>query len=71
MNDIYAKIDMTNPGGGMGTVINTQVINPLVDFLDPNFTWIDINLLLCIDTSSIQIGCTYDGTNFHPIPASS
>lgn len=68
MNDTYAKIDMNNPGNGVGTVINTQVINPSVDFLDPNFTWVNVNVLYCIDSSSIQIGCTYDGTNFYQVP---
>jgi hypothetical protein len=66
MNDTYAKIDMTNPGSGTGTVVNTQVIDPSVDVIDPNFTWIDVSNLYCNDGSPIQIGCTYDGTNFYP-----
>jgi hypothetical protein len=41
MNEIYTKIDMTNPGSGIGTVVNAQVINPS-DPLDPNFTWVDV-----------------------------
>jgi hypothetical protein len=65
MADVYAKIDMTNPGGGTGTVVNTQMMMP-TDPMDPNFTWINITGLFCSDGSPIQIGCTYDGTNFSP-----
>jgi hypothetical protein len=65
MNDIYAKIDMTNPGSGTGTVVNTQVMTS-TDPQDPNFTWVDLTSLYCGDGSPIQIGCTYNGTNFNP-----
>jgi len=58
MNDTYAKIQS-------GVVVNTQVINPAVDYMDQAFTWVDIAGLLCADGSVIQIGCTYDGTNFY------
>lgn len=63
---IYAKIDMTNDPG---TVVNTQMIDPTDpsnNTLDPSFTWVDITTLTCDDGSPIQIGCTYDGTNFYP-----
>jgi hypothetical protein len=65
MNDTYAKIDMTNPGSGTGTVVNTQILSPS-DYQDPAFTWVIITSLFCQDGSPIQIGCTYDGTNFYP-----
>jgi hypothetical protein len=65
MPTTYAKIDMTNPGSGTGTVVNTQLLSS-TDFQDPAFTWIAIASLLCNDGSNIQIGCTYDGTNFYP-----
>jgi hypothetical protein len=60
---IYSKIDPSNSN----TVVNVQIINP-GDYLDPSFTWVDIDGLACIDASPIQIGCTYDGTNFYAAP---
>lgn len=63
----YAKIDMTNPGSGIGTVVNIQMIDPEVDALDPDFTWVALTDLYCSDGGPIQNGCTYDGENFHSI----
>jgi hypothetical protein len=57
--DTYAKIQS-------GVVVNTQVINPTIDYLDPAYTWVDINGLTCTDGSPIQIGCGYNGTVFSP-----
>lgn len=63
MADIYAKIDMSTPGSGTGTVINMQCMS-LTDFQDPSFTWVDITGLSCSDSTVIGIGCTYNGTVF-------
>jgi hypothetical protein len=65
MNQIDAKIDMTNPGSGVGTIVNMQIVAP-TDVLDPNFIWVQITTQVCTDGSAVQIGCTYDGTNFYP-----
>lgn len=48
-----------------GTVINMIVAQP-TDYFDPAYIWVDLTDLYCIDGSPIQIGCTYDGTNFYP-----
>lgn len=55
----FAKVN------SVGVVENVQLVNPDVDVLNPNFTWVDIDHRECVDGSHIQIGCTYDGTNFH------
>ena len=54
----YAKIDQ-------GVVINLQLCKP-TDYFDPAYVWVDLTNLYCQDGSPIQIGCTYDGTNFYP-----
>jgi hypothetical protein len=48
-----------------GAVVNTQMINPGTDVMDPTLTWVPISGLACQDGSPIQIGCTYDGTSFY------
>jgi hypothetical protein len=58
MPTTYAKIQS-------GSVVNIQVCQS-TDFMDPSFTWVEIDGLICNDGSPIQIGCTYDGTNFYP-----
>jgi hypothetical protein len=63
MGKTYAKIDMTNPGSGIGTVVNMQIINT-GDPLDPNFTWVDVTTM----TPQPGMTWTYDGTNFIPPP---
>jgi len=53
----YAKISN-------GLVVNIQLALP-TDYFDPAFTWVVIDGLLCVDgMNAIQIGCSYDGTNF-------
>ena len=59
MIDTYAKIDNTN------TVINMQLASQS-DYFDPAYTWVICTSLYCTDRTPIQIGCTYDGTNFYP-----
>jgi len=56
----YAKIQNN-------IVVNTQVMES-TDIMDPNFIWVDVTIVKCPDGSGIQIGCTYDGTNFGPNP---
>lgn len=51
-----------------GIVVNILLLNAATDYLDPTFTWIDVTGLTCNDGTNIQIGCTYDGTNFISIP---
>lgn len=64
MNDVYAKIDMTNPGSGTGTVVNMQVMAS-TDPKDTNFTWVDITSI----APSPGIGWTYNGSTFtNPAP---
>lgn len=65
MADVYAVIDMTTPGSGTGTVINTQMMMP-TDPMNSSYTYVIVTALSCNDGSPIQIGCTYDGTNFYP-----
>lgn len=43
-----------------------MIVAQSTDYFDPSFTWVDLTNLYCIDGSPIQIGCTYDGTNFYP-----
>lgn len=57
----YAKINSVR------IVINIQLLDD-GDTLDPNFTWIDIENVVCGDGSSVSPGCTYDGTNFAAMP---
>lgn len=62
MPSIYAKIQN-------GVVINMQMMET-TDTFDPTYTWIAIIITnqvpspICTDGSQVQIGCTYDGTNF-------
>jgi hypothetical protein len=56
MTNVYAKIQN-------GSVINMQVAQ-LTDYFDPAFTWVQITTQTCTDGSPVQIGCTYDGSNF-------
>ena len=39
--NVYAKIDMTTPGSGTGTIVQTLEMNP-GDSRDSNFSWTDI-----------------------------
>lgn len=57
--DTYAKIQN-------GIVVNTQIASS-TDTFDSAFIWIIITNLTCIDGTGIQIGCSYDGTNFNQI----
>jgi hypothetical protein len=61
MADTYAKINMSS---SPGPVVNMQVLSP-TDPQDPAYTWVIITTQTCTDGSVIQIGCTYDGTNFY------
>lgn len=55
--NIYAKIQN-------GVVVNTQMCLS-TDYMDPAYTWVAIAALYCTDgLTAVQIGCTYDGTNF-------
>jgi hypothetical protein len=54
----YAKIQN-------GVVVNIQMIGQ-GDFLDPTFTWVDVDAVTAVDGSWVGIGYTYDGTNFTP-----
>jgi hypothetical protein len=47
-----------------GVVVNTVMMES-TDYFDPTYTWVPISGLYCQDGSPIQIGCTYDGTNFY------
>lgn len=55
----YAKIDMTNPGSGTGTVVNIQEAVPS-DAFDPAFTWVDLTSV----SPAPQIGWIYSGSAF-------
>jgi hypothetical protein len=60
MPDIYAQIDDTS------TVVNL-IMAKSTDPFDPAYTWVIVTNRYCADgVSPIQIGCTYDGTNFYP-----
>ena len=56
MASVYAKIEN-------GTVVNMQMAES-TDVFDTAFTWIQITTQTCTNGSPVQIGCTYDGTNF-------
>lgn len=58
MADVYAKIQN-------GVVINTQMAES-TDYFDPSYTWVIVTSVVCTDGTPVQIGCTYDGTNFNP-----
>ena len=48
-----------------GVVVNTQMCNP-TDLFDHLSIWVPMLQLFCNDqVTPIQIGCTYDGTNFY------
>jgi hypothetical protein len=57
MTSVYAQIQS-------GIVVN-MIIAQATDYFDPTYTWVDLTNLYCIDGTPIQIGCTYDGTNFY------
>src|SRR5271169_4839385 len=59
MTKLYAKLDMTNPGSGTGTVINTQLVNT-GDVLSSSFTWVDLTSI----TPTPGVSWTYNGTTF-------
>ena len=66
MSNTYAKIQS-------GAVVNMQVCAD-TDYFDPAYTWVMVTITnmiaspVCTDGSNVQIGCTYDGTNFGPAP---
>ena len=49
---------------------NSSVVNMIMaypeDYFDTNYVWVNLTNLYCVDGTPIQIGCTYDGTNFYP-----
>lgn len=45
-------------------VKNIVLLNPNTDYLDPQYIWIALGSNLCTDGTPIQLGVTYDGTNF-------
>lgn len=57
MVSTYAKIDS-------GNVVQKQMLDPDVDTMDTNYTWVDVGSL----SPQPDIGWSYDGSKFTPPP---